>query len=97
MHTCRIVLFTSLVWFLLDVGVLFYYSDSPTSTSGNNVGDGRHGPVPDDLVGFPGVQAGGIHPAKREILDDPPSNALHHFNPAIVEPKHEEEVTFVLT
>jgi hypothetical protein len=33
MHTCRIILFTSLVWFLLDVAVLVYYSDSDSSSS----------------------------------------------------------------
>ena len=33
MQTCRIILFTSLVWFLLDVAILFYYSDSDSSNS----------------------------------------------------------------
>ncbi len=32
MHTCRVVLVTSLVWLLLDVAVLVYYSD-PTPTA----------------------------------------------------------------
>ncbi|XP_050710951.1 polypeptide N-acetylgalactosaminyltransferase 5-like isoform X2 [Eriocheir sinensis] len=37
-HTCKIVLVTSLVWFVLDVGVIMYYSDCPT---GNGWGCSR--------------------------------------------------------
>lgn len=37
-QTCRIILFTSLVWFLLDVAVLLYYSD-PSSGRGDLIGD----------------------------------------------------------
>ncbi|EFX67256.1 hypothetical protein DAPPUDRAFT_218737 [Daphnia pulex] len=81
MHTCRIILFTSLVWFLLDVAVLFYYSDSPTPSRGNNVGDGNPGPVPHNSLGILGVQAAGAHPAKRDILDDS-NNAVNNFDSA---------------
>ncbi|XP_046632129.1 polypeptide N-acetylgalactosaminyltransferase 5-like isoform X2 [Daphnia pulicaria] len=81
MHTCRIILFTSLVWFLLDVAVLFYYSDSPTPSRGNNVGDGNPGPVPHNSMGILGAQAAGAHPAKRDILDDS-NNAVNNFDSA---------------
>ncbi|XP_046445510.1 polypeptide N-acetylgalactosaminyltransferase 5-like isoform X2 [Daphnia pulex] len=81
MHTCRIILFTSLVWFLLDVAVLFYYSDSPTPSRGNNVGDGNPGPVPHNSIGILGAQAAGAHPAKRDILDDS-NNAVNNFDSA---------------
>ena len=50
MHTCRIILFTSLVWFLLDVAVLVYYSDSDSSSSSKS----KVGPVAD------------AHPSKRD-------------------------------
>ena len=77
MHSCRIVLFTSLVWFLLDVAVLVYYSDSPSRTNSNEGGGGGGGdgvhPVLRDSGVHGGVQA---HPAKREILDD---SSLNHF------------------
>jgi len=78
MHTCRIILFTSLVWFLLDVAVLFYYSDSPTPSRSNSVGNGNHGPVPHNSLGILGAQAAGAHPAKRDILDDS-NNAVNNF------------------
>jgi len=42
MQTCRIILFTSLVWFLLDVAVIFYFSDPSTSRA--------------DLIGDPEAQ-----------------------------------------
>ena len=38
MQTCQIILFTSLVWLLLDVAVLLYYSD-PSSGRGDFIGD----------------------------------------------------------
>ena len=87
MHTCRIILFTSLVWFLLDVAVLFYYSDSPSSTRANNGVGGNHGPVPHDSLGILGVQAAGDHQAKREILDD--SNTVNYFNAAAIHSNQE--------
>ncbi|XP_066952558.1 polypeptide N-acetylgalactosaminyltransferase 5 isoform X1 [Macrobrachium rosenbergii] len=31
-HTCKIVLVTSLVWFVMDVGVIMYYSDCATGS-----------------------------------------------------------------
>lgn len=30
MHTCKIILLTSFVWFLLDIGLLVFFSDSST-------------------------------------------------------------------
>ena len=67
MHTCRVVLVTSLVWLLLDVAVLVYYSDpTPTASvapggiynnneNGNrndfDSGRGRDPPRPVDPVG----------------------------------------------
>lgn len=32
MHTCRIILLTSFVWFLLDIALLFLFSDSTTTS-----------------------------------------------------------------
>lgn len=95
MHTCRIILFTSLVWFLLDVAILFYYSDSPT-TSGNSVGVGQHGPVSQDLIGFPGVQADGVYPAKQDTLNLH-SNTIHQFSADEVNLKKNDEVICQVT
>lgn len=92
MHTCRIILFTSLVWFLLDVAVLFYYSDSPTPSRGNGIAGGNHGAVPQNSLGILGAQAAGAHPAKREILDDSSGNAVNHFGPASLPSNHKDEV-----
>ncbi|KAI9552197.1 hypothetical protein GHT06_022534 [Daphnia sinensis] len=92
MHTCRIILFTSLVWFLLDVAVLFYYSDSPTPSRGNGVADGNHGAVPQNSLGILGAQAAGAHPAKREILDDSSGNAVNHFGQASLPSNRKDEV-----
>lgn len=89
MHTCRIVLFTSLVWFLLDVAVLFYYSDSPSPSRGNSVIGGNPGPVPHDSLGILGVQAAGDHHAKREIVDDSSSNAANYFGAAEINSNQE--------
>lgn len=93
MHTCRIILFTSLVWFLLDVAVLFYYSDSPSSSRENNVPDGNH-PVLREPGGILGIQAVEAHPAKREILDDSMKNSVNHFISA-GDPKDEEVMVIV--
>ncbi|XP_057368291.1 polypeptide N-acetylgalactosaminyltransferase 5-like isoform X2 [Daphnia carinata] len=92
MHTCRIILFTSLVWFLLDVAVLFYYSDSPTPSRGNGIADGNHGAMPQNSLGILGAQAAGAHPAKREILDDSSGNAVNHFAQASLPSNHKDEV-----
>lgn len=92
MHTCRIILFTSLVWFLLDVAVLFYYSDSPSSSRENNVPDGNH-PVLRETGGILGIQAAEAHPAKREILDDSMKNSVNHFISA--GDSKDEEVSFI--
>lgn len=91
MHTCRIILFTSLVWFLLDVAVLFYYSDSPTPSRGDNVGDGNPGPVPHNSLGILGAQAAGAHPAKRDILDDS-NNAVNNFDSAASHSNQKDQV-----
>nr|XP_045597597.1 polypeptide N-acetylgalactosaminyltransferase 5-like isoform X2 [Procambarus clarkii] len=47
-HTCKIVLVTSLVWFVMDVAVIMYYSDCSTGSGWGcgraeavSVGDGR--------------------------------------------------------
>ncbi|KAA0193364.1 hypothetical protein HAZT_HAZT001862 [Hyalella azteca] len=39
LHTCKIVLITSLVWFVLDVAVIMYYSDCSSGTGGWGCGD----------------------------------------------------------
>ena len=90
MHTCRIILFTSLVWFLLDVAVLFYYSDSPTPPRSNSLGDGNV-PLPHNSIGILGVQAAGVHPAKREILDDS-NNAVNSFDAAPLHSNQKDQV-----
>lgn len=43
MHTCKIVMVTSLVWFVLDVAVIMYYSDCSTGTGGWGCGGGGQG------------------------------------------------------
>lgn len=84
MHTCRIILFTSLVWFLLDVAVLVYYSDSPSMSRGNSIGDGSHAPVPHNSLGIVGAEAAGDQLAKREVLNDRSSNSANYVKPGMV-------------
>lgn len=43
MHTCKIVLVTSLVWFVLDVAVIMYYSDCSSGAGGWGCGAGTTG------------------------------------------------------
>lgn len=42
MHTCKIVLVTSLVWFVLDVAVIMYYSDCSSGTGGWGCSDKKN-------------------------------------------------------
>lgn len=44
LQTCKIILATSLIWFLIDIVVLLYYTD------GANRADGKGGPSADSLV-----------------------------------------------
>lgn len=93
MHTCRIVLITSLVWFLLDVAVLFYYSDSsPTSqVLDSAVISENHGIVAHGPVAIPGVQAG-AQLKKREDSIQETANAANHFAAAHSNLFNKEEV-----
>lgn len=51
MQTCKIILATSLIWFLIDVVLLFYYTDCRGAGCGNGGGDGSSkGPSADPLV-----------------------------------------------
>ena len=80
MHTCRIILFTSLAWFFLDLAVLLYFSDSsPKDAGGSAVGNRawEHGAAPHDpLLSVP--LAAAAQQAKRDIKDSP-TNVANHF------------------
>ena len=65
MHTCRIILFTSLVWFLLDVAVLFYYSD-PTPASGSEAAAAGV-PHVDSLVEHAAKHGDNVHDDKKKM------------------------------
>lgn len=65
MHTCKIVLVTSLVWFVFDVAVIMYYSDCSTGTGGwgcGNTNTGRDRGGPKQNV----VDGGGLGAAKSK-------------------------------
>jgi hypothetical protein len=57
MQTCKIILATSLIWFLIDVVVLIYYTDCGVNGCGGN-GDSK-GPSADPLVHNGDYNAGG--------------------------------------
>ena len=92
MHTCKIILFTSLAWFLLDVAVLFYYSD--TSSASRNDGGDLHAIPHDPLVSIPGVHAGDEHQTKGSLRS--PSDVANHFDAAQSNSLNDDEVGFVL-
>lgn len=80
MHTCRIILFTSLAWFFLDLAVLLYFSDSsPKDASASAAGNRawEHGAAPHDpLLSVP--LAAAAQQAKRDMKDSP-TNVANHF------------------
>ena len=51
---CKVIIATSLVWFLLDVFLLMYYTDCTMNSAGC---DGKKGEVPKDVKG---TQAPGL-------------------------------------
>ena len=78
MHTCRIILFTSLVWFLVDVAVLVYFSDSSSNSAA----------VAGQLV------AAEAQLNKRDVQGDAHPSAASHFASAKVVVPNEEVVRF---
>jgi len=57
MQTCKIILATSLIWFLIDVVVLIYYTDCGVNGCGG-AGDSK-GPSADPLVHSNDYSGGG--------------------------------------
>lgn len=50
MQTCKIILATSLIWFLIDVVLLFYYTDCRGAGCGGGGDGSSKGPSADPLV-----------------------------------------------
>lgn len=83
-HTCQVILLTSLVWFLVDVMVLMFYSDC-IGGSGWGCSDNKQQASSDEPQQHLKVQAKEV-PLKREYVNklQYPQSKLHLWRPAKV-------------